>query len=163
MSNIMLSRFKSASPKLKLLLGLWIAVEILSIPAAAGFAWAFGWPSLSQASESPLVAEHLETDIPGTSHYVVTYSSAFDIAVSGTTHPVHVKVEDAHSEIETVSGCAKMVSPSPRVIKTVEAPVQPDRPIGTLFITVTHDADEVPDIEFKRFADLPPALPCQLS
>lgn len=163
MYEIMLSRFKSASPKLKFFLGLWIALEIISIPAAAGFAWAFGWPSLSQASESQLVAERLETDIPGTSHFVVTHSSDFDITVSGTVHEVQVKVEDAHNEIATVSACAKMVSQAPRVIKTVTAPALADRPIGTLFVTVTHDLDVIPDIQFARYADAPQALPCQIS
>lgn len=37
----MLARIKNASPKVKILLGAWLVFEIASIPAAAGFAFAF--------------------------------------------------------------------------------------------------------------------------
>lgn len=163
MSGDMLSRLKTASPKLKFFLGLWLAVEILSLPAAAAFAWAFGTPSLGQGSDSQLVAERLETEIPGVTHFVVTHTSAFDIAVGGTTDIVEVTVEDAHQLTATVSGCGLMNDASPRVIKTVGAPPPPEKPIGTLFVTVKHGLDIVPDIRFENDAGLPEAAPCQLS
>lgn len=162
MSNVMLSRFKSASPKLRLLLGLWIALEVASLPLAAGFAWAFGIPSLGQASDSQLVAERLETDIPGVSHFVVTHSEAFDITIENGVDIVEVKIEDAHQKAETVSGCAQLTSLAARVVKTVEAPPAPDHPIGTLFVTVTHNTDQTPEIGFESLADVPQAIPCQI-
>lgn len=162
MSFGMLSRLKSASPKLKFFLGLWLAFEVLSIPAAAAFAWAFGLPAMGQPSDSQLVAERLETDIPGVSHFVVTHSDAFDIAVSGASDIIRVKVEDAHQRTPTVFGCAQMTSPAARVIKTVSAPPLPEKPIATLFVTVTHDELSTPDIHFETYADLPQALPCQI-
>ena len=162
MSQRMLSRLKSASPKLKIFLGLWLALEVLSIPAAAAFAWAFGLPAFGQQAESQLVAEKLETDIPGVSHFVVTHSDAFDIAVGGASDTVRVKVEDAYQRTPTVSGCARMTGASPRVVKTVAAPPLPEKPIATLFVTVTHDDQITPDIRFETYADLPQALPCQI-
>lgn len=159
----MLSRLKTASPKLKFFLGLWLAVEILSLPAAAAFAWAFGIPSIGQASDSQLVAERLETNIPGVTHFVVTHTEAFDIAVGGVTNTVHVTVEDAHQLTATTSGCGLINDASPRVIKTVNAPPHPDKPIGTLFVTVTHDAESHPDIRFESDANLREASPCHLS
>ena len=159
----MLSRLKTASPKLKFFLGLWLAVEILSLPAAAAFAWAFGMPSIGHASDSQLVAERLETDIPGVTHFVVTHTNAFDIAVGGTSNVVEVTVEDAHQLTSTVSGCGLMSDALPRVIKTVNAPSHPEKRFGTLFVTITHDVEFRPDIRFESNANLPDAAPCQLS
>ena len=159
----MLSRLKSASPKVKFFLGLWLAVEVLSIPAAAAFAWAFGLPVTSPAMDRELVAERLQTNVPGVSHFVVTHSDAFDIAFSGVTDKVHVTVEDAYQRTPTVSGCAQIAGPSPHTIKTVSAPAHKDKPIGTLFVTVTHDSEREPDIRFESKAEFPEAPPCHLS
>ena len=56
-------------------------------------------------------------------------------------------------------GCAQIAGASPHTIKTVSAPAHKDKPIGTLFVTVTHDAEREPDIRFESKAEFPEAPP----
>lgn len=151
----MLKRLKNAKPRYKILIGLWLAVELVSLPAAASVAFAITGKS------GPLVAQTLETAEPGMAQFLVTHSVPFDVLVSGVTSEVNIMIEDAKSDADVSSACARFVSTHPRVIKTVDAPTDPEAPIGTLFVTVTYDVSETPEISFDEISFVPPALPCQ--
>lgn len=155
MSKDMLKRFKNAKPRYKILIGLWIGVELISLPAAASVAFAV------TGKTAPLVAEPVETTEPGISQFIVTHSVPFDILVSGIKSEVNIVIEDAHSDTVVLSTCARFISTHPRVIKTIDASADPEAPLSTLFVTVTYDASETPDISFDQISFVPPALPCQ--
>lgn len=155
MSDIMLRRLKNAKPRYKILIGLWIAVELISLPAAASVAFAI------TGKTSPLVAQTLETAEPGMTQFLVTHSVPFDVVVSGITSEVNIMIEDAKSDASIASSCARLVSLDPRVMTTIDAPTDPQNPTATLFVTVTYDAPETPDIRFDQTPFVPPALPCQ--
>jgi hypothetical protein len=154
----MLARLKTASPKWRILIGLWIAVEILSLPAAAGMAFSF-----TQPDDPRLVAERLDTDDVGMSQFLVTHQGAFDVTVSGIENDVYIKVEDAHSEQVMTSHCAHLTSPNPRIVKTVSAPSNPDAPLGLVYVTLIHSELETPEIAFEPASEWPVALPCRTS
>jgi hypothetical protein len=151
----MLRRLKNAKPRYKILIGLWIAVELISLPAAASVAFSI------TGKTAPLVAQSIETSEPGMAQYLVTHSVPFDVLVSGAKSEVNIMIEDAKSEADIASACARFRSPHPRIIKTVDAPTNPDTPIATLFVTVTYDAAETPEISFDQVSLVPAALPCQ--
>lgn len=155
MYAVMLRRLKNAKPRYKILIGLWIAVELVSLPAAATVAFAV------TGKTSPLIAQTLETTEPGMAQFLVTHTVPFDILVSGIKGEVNIMVEDAKSDADIGSACASFVSTHPRVIKTIDVPTDPEAPIGTLFVTVTYDATETPEISFDEISFVPPALPCQ--
>lgn len=155
MSKDMFKRLRHAKPRYKILIGLWIAAELISLPAAASVALAV------TGKTSPLVAEPIETTEPGTSQFVVTHSVPFDILVSGIKSEVNIVVEDARFETTVSSTCARLISTHPRIIKTIEGNADPDAPMSKLFITVTYDPATMPDIRFDQVSFVPPALPCQ--
>ncbi|GHA81963.1 hypothetical protein GCM10009069_01310 [Algimonas arctica] len=151
----MLKRLKNAKPRYKILIGLWIMIELISLPAAASVAFSI------TGKTAPLVAEPVETTEPGLAQYLVTHSVPFDVLVSGAKNDVNIIIEDAKSERDISSSCVHFLSANPRVIKTIDAPGNPDAPIATLFVTVTYDAGETPDISFEQVSFVPAALPCQ--
>ena len=151
----MLRRLKNAKPRYKILIGLWLAFELISLPAAASVAFSFTGKS------APLVAEPIETTEPGTSQFLVSYSVPFDILVSGVKKDVNVLIEDVRDDEAISSSCASFVSHDPRVVKTIDASSELDAPIAAIFVTISHDPAEHPDISFKQISFAPPALPCQ--
>jgi hypothetical protein len=155
MSKDMFKRLRHAKPRYKILIGLWIAAELISLPAAASVALAV------TGKTSPLEAEPVETTEPGTAQFVVTHSVPFDILVSGIKSEVNIVIEDARSERVVSSTCARFISPHPRVIKTIDGNADPEAPMSKLFITVTYDPATTPDIRFDQVSFVPPALPCQ--
>lgn len=155
MSKDMFKRLKNAKPRYKILIGLWIGVELISLPAAASVAFAV------TGKTAPLVAEPVKTVEPGTAQFMVTHSVPFDILVSGITSEVNIVIEDAHSDTEISSTCARFISTHPRIIKTIDASPDPEAPLSKLFVTVTYDATETPEISFDQISFVPPALPCQ--
>lgn len=137
------------------MIGLWIAIELISLPAAASVAFSI------TGKTAPLVAQTLETTEPGMAQFLVTHSVPFDVLVSGIKSDVNIMVEDAQSDADMSSSCASFLSLHPRVIKTIDAPANLEAPISTLFITVTYDVSETPQISFKQISLVPAALPCQ--
>jgi hypothetical protein len=93
--------------------------------------------------------------------YLVTHSVPFDVLVSGVKNDVNIIIEDAKSEWDMSSSCVHFLSANPRVIKTIDAPGNPEAPIATLFVTVTYDVGETPDISFEQASFVPAAIPCQ--
>lgn len=151
----MLRRLKNAKPRYKILIGLWIAIELISLPAAASVAFSI------TGKTPPLVTETLETTEPGMAQFLVTHSVAFDVLVSGINSDVNIMIEDAHSDTGLSSSCVSFLSPHPRVIKTVDANDNPEARVSTLFVTVTYDPTETAQISFEQVALVPAALPCQ--
>lgn len=151
----MLRRLKNAKPRYKILIGLWLAIELISLPAAASVAFSITGKS------APLVTQTLETSEPGMAQFLVTHSVPFDILVSGVQSDVNIVIEDAKSETDISSACASFLSTHPRVVKTIDAPANPEDPIATLFVTVTYDIAEIPEISFDQISFVPAALPCQ--
>lgn len=151
----MFKRLKNAKPRYKVLIGLWLAVELISLPAAAGVAFAMVGKS------GPVVAEPIETTQPGTAQFLVTHSVPFDILVSGIKSEVNIIVEDARYDMPAMSSCARLLSTHPRILKTIDAPDGPDASASMLFVTITYDAAETPDISFDEISFVPAALPCQ--
>ena len=154
----MLARLKTASPKWRFLIGLWIAVELLSLPAAAGMAFSF-----TQPDGPHLVAERLDTSEGGISQFLVTHQSGFDVTVSGVRNDVYIKIEDAHSESVMTSHCAHLLSPDPRIVKTVSAPSDAEDPLGLVYVTLIHSELDTPEILFEPASEWPTALPCRNS
>lgn len=156
MSLHMLRRLKTAKPRWRILIGLWVLVELLSLPAAASVA-------LSIAGRSaPLMVEPIETNEPGIAQFLVTHSVPFDILVSDMKSEVNVIVEDAKYDRPALTACANLQTTHPRLIKTLDAPKEADTPIANIFVTVTFDPKESPDISFDQISFVPPATPCQL-
>jgi hypothetical protein len=155
MTKVMFKRLKNAKPRYKILIGLWIGVELISLPAAASVALAV------TGKTSPLVAEPVATTEPGTAQFMVTHSVPFDILVSGIKSEVNIVVEDTRSDTTVFATCARFISTHPRVIKTIDAAPDPDAPMSKLFVTVTYDPAATPDISFDQISFVPPALPCQ--
>lgn len=148
-------RLKNAKPRYKILIGLWICVELISLPAAASVAFAV------TGKTAPLVAKPVATMEPGIAQFMVTHSVPFDILVSGTMSDVNIVIEDADTDATLSSTCARFISTHPRIIKTIDASPDPEAPLSNLFITVTYDPAETPDISFDQISFVPPALPCQ--
>jgi len=151
----MFKRLKNAKPRYKVLIGLWLAVELMSLPAAASVAFSM------TGKNGPLVAEMIETTEPGMAQFLVTHSVPFDILVSGVTDEVNIKIENAKTDADVSSACASLLSTHPKVIKTVDAPADTDDPIAALFVTITYDAAATPNIRFDQVSFVPTALPCQ--
>jgi hypothetical protein len=151
----MFKRLKNAKPRYKILIGLWLAVEVMSLPAAASVAFSM------TGKNGPLVAETIETTEPGVAQFLVTHSVPFDILVSGVTDEVNVIIEDAKSDADVSTACASFLSKHPKIIKTVDAPADTETPIGALFVTITYDEAATPDIHFEQVSFVPTALPCQ--
>lgn len=152
----MLSRLKNASPKWRLFFGLWIGLELLSLPAAAGFAFSF-----QRDGDLPVIVEPLQTDQPGVSQFLVTHFTSLDIAVAHDDADIHVKVEDALTEAVLSTDCVRTVGGSARVVTTVPAPSDAATSAGAVFVTVTHSGTKTPDVLIDAGLDYADALPCQ--
>ncbi|MGB6231830.1 MAG: hypothetical protein WBF53_17075 [Litorimonas sp.] len=137
----MLRRLKTVPRKYRFAAGLWIAVELLAIPAAATVALSTG---MSGGPE--IVAERVNQDQPGTAIYVVTHSEAFSVAVSGTNGAVLVDSQgttEPLGQARRTSQCSRVEAAQMRIVGAVEAP---EEGFGITIVTVTYDPDTNPDL-----------------
>ncbi|MGB3456633.1 MAG: hypothetical protein WBG08_08335 [Litorimonas sp.] len=153
----MLAKLKSAPPKLRLFLGVWLGLELLSLPAAAGFMLSLQKPT----DEGLVIVEAMPSEAPGLTQFLVTHVGAFDIAVAGGASDIHVMIEDAKHETPLSSNCARLSGGDMRVVKTVPSAGRVDGQPGAVFVTLVHDTDTAPAVHIQTLADVPDALPCQ--
>lgn len=160
MTRGMLRRFKTVGPKMKIFLGLWLGLELLSIPAAAQMV-----RHMKMVDDSVLVAEELDTGEPGKARFLVTHTAAFDVAVSGVTGNIIVMVENAAPGNRPAFETAECVSVSSTQLRTVYSqevsPHQGDTsPYKTAFVTLFYDATAEPDIHLEPKIFAPESKPC---
>lgn len=153
----MLRRFRTAGPKLKIVLGLWLCVELLSVPAAAQILrQTNGWANRT------VTAEALEIGEPGRAKFLITHNVPFDVAVSGLTGNVIIMVENAApgtgSAFETAR-CVQVVSPQLRTVlsRQTDDGAGLQRAVVTLF----YDETAEPDIHVEPTIFAPSSQPCE--
>jgi hypothetical protein len=150
----MLRRLKTVSPKYKTIAGIWIAIELLSIPAAATVI-AAGW-----TIQPDIIAEQVNQDQPGTAIYIVTHTTAFDVAVQGTVGQVTVDVQgttDPLGRALRTSHCAQIDTSHIQIVDHVDGPAED---YATTIVTVTYDADTKPEISLVSKVLAPAAPGC---
>lgn len=161
MVNVMLARFKTVGPKMKIFLGLWLVVELLSIPAAAQI---IRYASISD--DRMFVAEEAEPSEPGKARFLVTHTVPFDVAVSGVTGNVIVMVENAKPGPSTAfetAQCVTVESDQLRTVltRTIEPSATDSSPFRTSVVTLFFDEVAQPDIHLEPKIFAPHSQPCE--
>ena len=157
MPNLFKSRFVSALKRSRYLVGLFIAVELLALPAAAQIVH-----SVSFKVEPHVVAAEIPLEMPGRRDFLVSSNAPFNIAATGMIGEIDVTVnlsgqmgELTYGQAAQMPGpevsCAALISPNETQI--YEAKVRTAAKRGTpveqaVIISITYDPIATPDFTF---------------
>ncbi|GLQ20118.1 hypothetical protein ACFFUB_03755 [Algimonas porphyrae] len=130
------------SRKARWIIGLWIGMEVLSLPAAAFVATNMSLPGFSQ----PAVT-WVETGVPGETMLAIRSDS-----------PVMISVTDAVGQVQVITSqavtCLAPGTTHPRIVHQTRGPQ---------IVSLRFDPNYRPDIRVERSVQVPLAQPCAAS
>lgn len=150
----MLHRFKTSRPSIRILLGFWLILEVVSIPAAAQVAMRLG-PTL----EHEVFVSEIQSSRPGVATYLVTHSGPLDVAIAGVVGEVSMLVHRTKPQSRTPERhCVRLASGEPQLVFSG----QPEQigQLETRIFTLSYDAGAAPAVEFKERISAPSATAC---
>ena len=154
-SGVMLYRFKTSRPSIRILLGFWPILEVISIPSAAQVTMRLG-PTFKHE----VFVSGIQNSRPGVITYMVTHSSLLDVATEGMVGELSMLVHRTKPQSRSPERhCMRLfASGEPQLVFSG----QPERigQLETRIFTLSYNVGTAPAVEFKERIAASAAMSC---